>query len=220
MLVHGMVSSRYLVRTAERLAATCAVVAPDLPGFGRSQRSERALDVRGLADALAAFLVAEGLMDAMVVGHSVGTQVVVDLAVRYPHLVERAVLAAPTFDPAARAIWRQYACWLRNVVREPLSFNVVLAKEAVELGAVRPLRVLRSALRDHIEDKLHRVEVPTLVVRGELDTIAPQDWTERVAALVPGGRLAVIPKVPHTVPYNAPSQFAELLRGFWSATAP
>lgn len=216
VLVHGLVSSRYLVRTARRLTPGIRVVAPDLPEFGRSPKSTRALDVAGLTNALAAFIVGEGLVDAMIVGHSVGAQVVVDLAGRHPHLVERAVLAAPTFDPAARTMRQQYARWVRNVVREPVSLNALLAREAVELGPVRPVRVLRSALRDRIEDKLHRVKVPTLVVRGELDALVPQGWCEHVAALLPAGRLAVIPGAPHTVTYNAPRQFAALLREFWA----
>ncbi|PLS74809.1 MAG: alpha/beta hydrolase [Actinobacteria bacterium] len=214
VLVHGLISSRYFVPTAERLVGSCRVFLPDLPGFGASPVSKAAQDVTGLSDALAAYMSASGLEAAVVVGHSVGSQTVVDLALRYPHLVRRAVLTAPTFDPEARTVTRQYGRWLRNVIREPPSLNIILAREALELGVVRPVRLMRSFLLDHIEDKVGQVAVPTLVVRGELDTISTRSWAERIADLLPLARLAVIPGAPHTVTYSAPVEFSELIRAF------
>lgn len=214
VLVHGLISSRYLVPTAERLAGPHNVFAPDLPGFGASPRSRSALDVRGLTDALAAHLEAVGIEAAVVVGHSVGTQVVSDLAVRHPQLVGRIVLAAPTFEPGARSIVRLYGRWLRNAVREPLSLNGVLVREVLDFGVVRPVRVLLSALRDPVERRLPRVAVPALVVRGERDTVATQQWCQRVAGLLPDARMVVVPGAPHTVTYSAPSQLAGVLAGF------
>ena len=65
-----------------------------------------------------------------------------------------------------------------------------------------------------IETKLARVPAPTLVVRGGWDTTVPQRWAEQVTALLPHGRLAVIPRAPHTLNYNAPRQVAQLVRAF------
>jgi 2-hydroxy-6-oxonona-2,4-dienedioate hydrolase len=53
VLVHGIVSSRYLLPTASRLARRHAVVAMDLPGFGRSDPVARALGISELADVVA-----------------------------------------------------------------------------------------------------------------------------------------------------------------------
>jgi pimeloyl-ACP methyl ester carboxylesterase len=49
-VVHGLVvSSRYIVPTAERLAPHYQVFVPNLPGFGRSKSPPRVLDVAGLS---------------------------------------------------------------------------------------------------------------------------------------------------------------------------
>jgi 2-hydroxy-6-oxonona-2,4-dienedioate hydrolase len=62
VLVHGLVvSSRYMVPIAERLAPYHQVFATDLPGFGRSERPLQALDVAGLADALSVWMGEVGL---------------------------------------------------------------------------------------------------------------------------------------------------------------
>lgn len=108
VLVHGLVvSSRYMVPIAERLAPYNRVFAPDLPGFGRSERPLQALDVAGLSDALSNWMGEVGLERAALVGNSMGCQVIADLAVRYPARVARAVLQGPTMDPKGRSVSRQ-----------------------------------------------------------------------------------------------------------------
>lgn len=55
VLVHGLVvSGLYMVPTAERLSHFYRVFVPDLPGFGKSDKPARAMNVTELADALAA----------------------------------------------------------------------------------------------------------------------------------------------------------------------
>jgi len=62
VLVHGLVvSSRYMIPLAERLAERAHVYAPDLPGFGKSYHPDGPLDMAGLADALAGWMRATGI---------------------------------------------------------------------------------------------------------------------------------------------------------------
>lgn len=100
VLVHGLVvSSRYMVPTLKRLARDYRVYAPDLPGFGESEKLPDSLDVPRLSSALSAWMDAVGLKQAALVGNSMGCQVIVHLAARRPELVEQVVLQAPTMDP-------------------------------------------------------------------------------------------------------------------------
>ena len=83
VLVHGLVvSSRYMIPLAARLAAHAHVYAPDLPGFGKSDHPERPLKIAGLADALAGWMRATGLARAALIGNSMGCQVIAELALR------------------------------------------------------------------------------------------------------------------------------------------
>src|SRR5436190_2195210 len=76
VLVHGLVvSSRYMLPLAERLADHAHVYAPDLPGFGKSDHPERPLDIAGLADGLAAWMHVTGIPRAALIGNSMGCQV-------------------------------------------------------------------------------------------------------------------------------------------------
>jgi pimeloyl-ACP methyl ester carboxylesterase len=221
VLVHGVgVSSRYLVPTAERLAPFYRVYAPDLPGFGRSERPPRLLDVPGLADALAGWMKAAGLPSAALLGNSMGCQVIVDLAVRRPKLVERAVLVGPTVDPAARSLMRQLGRGARDLFGEPVADWPPLAADYLIAGPLRTVRTLDLAVHDPVAEKLPRVRAPVLVVRGERDPIAPPDWAEEMVRLLPAGRLAVLPGAHHIPNDTDPDELVRVVRPFLEEARP
>ena len=81
----------------------------------------------------------------------------------------------------------------------------------------RPLRMLATArafVSDPFETKLERVGVPSLVVRGDRDRVAPMDWADQVSARLGGVPLEVIPGAAHTVVYSVPQQLAALVSAF------
>ncbi|HEY2994336.1 MAG TPA: alpha/beta hydrolase [Methylomirabilota bacterium] len=219
VLVHGIgVSSRYMVPTAIRLAETCRVYVPDLPGFGLSAKPSGILDVPALADALAAWMRAVRLARAALLGNSFGCQVIAELGARHPALITRAVLQGPTMDPRARSAPRQILRWALNSPFEPAgkwtSLGSVVRQDYRDAGVRRVLATFRVALGDRIEDKLPRLQAPTLVVRGARDPIVPQRWAEEATRLLPRGRLVVVPGAAHTMCFTSPDQLASIVRPF------
>jgi 2-hydroxy-6-oxonona-2,4-dienedioate hydrolase len=107
-----------MVPVAELLSPHHRVYIPDLPGFGESSKPDRVLDVPELTDALVGWTRAVGLQRAAFLGNSFGCQVLADLAVRYPALIERAVLQGPTMDPRARS-GSSCAGWTTPAARVP-----------------------------------------------------------------------------------------------------
>jgi pimeloyl-ACP methyl ester carboxylesterase len=214
-MVHGQViSSLYMVPSARLLAEHFPLLAPDLPGFGRSGKPGHVLSVPELADALAAWMDAMDLPSAALVANSLGCQVAADLAVRRPELVEALVLSGPTMDPAGRRAGVMIARWVRDWPFERPSLALAHLRDFALAGVGRSLHTFRHALADRIEEKLPKVRAPTLVVRGERDPVAPQRWAEEATRLLPRGRLAVIPGAPHCVNYSTPVAFARLVRTF------
>lgn len=216
VLVHGIgVSGRYFLPTAGRLASRCRVYVPDLPGFGRSGRLRGRPTVPRLAGALYAWLDEAGLErpDALV-ANSFGCQLIVELAARRPERVARLVLVGPTVDRHARSLPRQAARLALDSFREPPGlWAVELADYALHLVKSGPAGFVEM-VRDTVEEKLARVEAPTLVVRGARDPIVPRPWAEEVAVRLPRGRLVEVPGVPHAVNYTAPDVLARLTLDF------
>ncbi len=84
VLVHGLsVSSRYMVPTAIRLARDYHVYLPDLPGFGKSAKPSHILTVAELADALADWMQMMELPPAVLLGNSLGCQIIVNFALTW-----------------------------------------------------------------------------------------------------------------------------------------
>ncbi|MBV9121957.1 MAG: alpha/beta hydrolase [Planctomycetes bacterium] len=220
VLVHGLgVSGRYLLPTAVRLASDFPTYVPDLPGFGRSAKPSRILDLPELVDFLAAWMRGQGLSRACLVGNSLGCQYIVDLGVRYPDLVGWAVLVGPTMDPQARTLRGQIGRGALDLLGEPWHYWPLLTWDYLRAGPIRTLNTLRYALKDPLVEKLARLDVPTLVVRGSRDPIAPQRWVEEMVRLLPRGKLLVLPKATHAANYTAPAALAQAVRDFLDANS-
>jgi 2-hydroxy-6-oxonona-2,4-dienedioate hydrolase len=215
VLVHGLgVSSRYMLPMVRRLAPFGRVWAPDLPGFGRSSNPSRALRLEALTDRLLAWMDEVGIARAVLVGNSVGCQIVAQLAARWPERVQTVVLLGPTMDAGARTRLRQMGRWLAMALREPLSLLLIVALDYLRAGFRRTWRTFLSALADPLEDWLPAIQAPTLVVRGARDRIVSQAWARRIADAVPCGRLVVLPRGAHAVQYDAPDDLLRVLRRF------
>ncbi|WP_191059414.1 alpha/beta fold hydrolase [Geminicoccus harenae] len=221
VLVHGLgLSSRSMVPLGRRLAALgYEVLAPDLPGFGSSPAPVDApwpagSDVRAQADQLLAWMDARNIRKAVLFGNSLGVQAVVDLAVRFPHRVERLVLAGPPPDPAYRTPLSQYAHVLMNMPFEAPSLNPIMQADYASCGIPRMVQQLRRTVRDPIEQRLPAVQAPALVIRGEHDQALSQAWAEEFTRLLPDGRLVVIEGAAHNVQYTAARVTARLMHAF------
>jgi 2-hydroxy-6-oxonona-2,4-dienedioate hydrolase len=217
VLVHGLVvSSRYHVPLGDRLGRRRPVHAPDLPGYGESDRPERNLDTRELGRELAAWLDAEGLADVVLVGNSYGCQVVAETAMARPDLVHRLVLLGPTMDRRGRQLDEQLRRWRAESRTQTSALKRILVRDYAAAGLSRVRATLQHALADAIEDKLPFLESPALVVRGTRDPIVPQRWAEEVVDLLPDAMLAVLPGATHAVNHEQPLQTARVIEHWLS----
>lgn len=215
VLVHGMVmSSRYMIPTAERLAPLCRVYAPDLPGYGKSYKPWPVLLLPQLAQALAVWMDTIGISKAHFVGNSFGCQIIAEFALLRPDRVDRIVLQGPTVDPEGRTLVCQFFRLLLNRRMESRSLGSVSIKDYRAAGLRRAWETMKLALTDKIEAKLPHIQAPTLVVRGAKDPVVPQRWAEEVTRLLPKGQLIVIPGCPHTINYSAPLEFVRVMKPF------
>lgn len=204
----------------DALAHRYPVYAPDLPGFGRSAAPPTALDIGGLAESLSLWMTTSGIDRAVLIANSLGCQTTCELAARRSQQVESLVLIGPTTDSSARNPMRQLVRWLRNAPREPPSLALIIARDYWAAGLRRPLQTFRASLRDDLEAKLPEIAAPTLIIRGERDAIAPQEWVKRVASLLPDSECAVVAGAAHTANYSSPSAVAALVERYLDRRAP
>lgn len=215
VLLHGLLmSSRYLLPTAALLCEHHTVYLPDLPGFGNSDNPPHIYSLQEQADLLVGWLDALHIKQAIFLGNSLGSQILIDLAARYPNRVNTLILTAPTVDPHYHGLMPQF---LRLVADGPLEDPRMVRPLLLGIfngGLRRALRTFQDALADPVAQKLPQVVAPTLVIRGDRDLVVSQRWVEEVVELLPHAQLQVLTDAPHGVTYSTPAQVARVVRDF------
>ncbi|WP_430646931.1 alpha/beta fold hydrolase [Agromyces sp. GXS1127] len=213
VLVHGIgMGHRYWSDLADELARDGRVLALDLPGFGDAPEPPETPTIAASGAQLAELVEAEcGGEPVVLVGHSMGTQIVAEAAAQRPELVASVVLIAPTVNPRERSAVMQ---GLRLLEDPSLTRPKVVAlgiRSYLQAGPRWYFRKLRRMLDHRIELVLPDVAMPALVVRGEHDRLAPRAWAEQVARMLPRGRYVEIPDRGHETMVTAGERVADLI---------
>jgi pimeloyl-ACP methyl ester carboxylesterase len=220
------------------LAANHQVIAPDLQGHGRTADIDRPIDVRLMADDVAALIDHLGLEKPDVVGYSLGGGVAFFTAVKYPDKVGKLVMASANVRRDA-------------IPAEMLAQQGQVSAAAVEYMKDTPMYELYRRVAPRPEDfgrlldkigesmaqdfdfsnEVRGLQVPTLIVAADADMAPPSHYVE-VFKLLDGGlrdggwmgegrpkgghALAILPGLTH---YNlaASPLFAAVTRDFINA---
>jgi pimeloyl-ACP methyl ester carboxylesterase len=212
VLVHGLgMDHDSWNGLADDLGRSGRVYALDMPGFGDAPKPVHPLSMVESGDLLAELLHDEGLVDAVLVGHSTGAQIIAETAARHPGLVSKLVLIGPTVNPVERTVARQTLRFLQDVV---FTNPKVMALGIVSYAQAGPrwyAENLRPMVEHAIEQALERVTADTLVVRAERDRVVPRYWAEQAAALAWNGRVAEVPGRGHETMITAGPEVARLI---------
>ena len=238
VLLHGIAGSvASWAPLVPALARTRRVVALDLPGFGRSEPLEGAVRTGALADAVAATLDVLGIGGATVVGQSLGGIVALHLALARPDLVVSLVAISagyafaipPEDDPARQG---HVPCTLRLLApassadaatllalvlddparaANPAAIDELFRAHAATAPTCDALVASFGRREDALDGRLDRVRIPTLVIAGASDRFTPPSLSARLAAAIPGARLAVIAHAGHAPVAERPAEVLALV---------
>lgn len=213
MLVHGIgVSHRYFLPLARELSEHGRVLMVDLPGFGGTPKPDRALSIEDFARIVLAVMEDAKIPPAVVVGHSMGTQIAVEMARRRPAATNGLVLLGPVTDPGAPSVAGQGWRLLRDATVEPVGSNAVVFSDYLRCGPFWYSKVLPSMLDYPIARLIRHVHVPVLAARGSRDPVAPGQWVRQLAENAPDGRAVEVPGQPHVAMFTDPVNIARLCR--------
>lgn len=193
-------------------------VALDLPGFGASPAPPAPCGAAGYAE-LVRPVLGECSPRVVLVGHSFGGRIAVELAARFPETVSALVLCGV---PLLRRTDRRGARpALRYRIGRGLHRCGLLGEGTMErmrqrygsadyrraTGVMRD--VLVTAVNETYEDQLGRISQPVELVWGRQDDEVPVEIAERAARLLTDPQLTVLEGVGHDVPTEAPGALAD-----------
>jgi pimeloyl-ACP methyl ester carboxylesterase len=204
-------------------------IAPDLPGFGGTPAAERGVMTMDLAaHRCLEALDAAGIERAVVCGLSMGGYVAFELWRQARGRVVGLVLAntrAGADTPEAAAGRRALADRLRTEGNVLVESPPPLLSDEPAAGlwervrgwiADQPVEAIAAAAlgmaeRPDSTSDLAAIDVPTLVITSERDTLIPPEMSVPMADQVPGAQLTVLPNAGHLSNLEDPDGFSAVL---------
>ncbi len=215
ILIPGLaMSARYFLPLATLLAAHHPVKALELPGFGRSSGPPRALSMSEHAVWLDEWLQERRIVAVHVVGHSMGCQVAAHFAAMRAAQVKTLTLIAPTVDADARRRATQIRRLLKDLTKERPAILFWAVVDVLRAGILRTWRTSTEMLADPVEDQFPLITAPTLLLRGQNDSIVPETWLATAASSLSVSRWQTVPGGAHCLQFSQPTQTASSIRSW------
>lgn len=210
-----------------------AVLAPDLPGHGRSSGAPLT-SVAEMAEWTAKLIAQAGFAKARIVGHSMGTLIALELAARHPERVTSLALigtaaAVPVGPDLLKAAEANHHDAVDMVTIWGLGFTAELGGNTspglwMHGGAERILERNRpgvlhndlAACNAYADGAAAaaKVKVPATIILGERDMMTPSRNGRALAAMIPHARLVVLKGAGHTMMVERPDAVLdELIKG-------
>lgn len=215
VLVHGLGMSSYYFRPLARLlAAHGRVLVLNLPGFGPTKDPDAGLRIGQFARVarLAAQELGAG-SGAVWVGHSMGTQVVVEAVRQDPSLADRVVLLAPVVNDAEGGLGVVVRRFCQAAVHEPPRSMLATGYSLLRAGPWYMAEILPALLRYQLAEHLGELDCESVLVGGQKDALTPVSWLKRLAASGRRCSYHVVAGASHQMMHSHPQQTAQLLLG-------
>jgi pimeloyl-ACP methyl ester carboxylesterase len=224
--------------TIPTLAERFQVIAPDMIGFGFTERPEPPMvcNTDRWVDHLVALLDALEVPSAHVVGNSFGGAIALRLAARYPDRVDRLVLMGSVGVPfpiteGLDAVWgyqasfenmraiMDYFAYSRELVNDELA--EVRYRASIQPGFQEAFSAMFPAPRQRwvdematADDVVRGVRHETLLIHGRDDRVIPLATSYRLLELIPDAQLHVFGRCGHWTQIEWAADFNRMVVGF------
>jgi pimeloyl-ACP methyl ester carboxylesterase len=221
LLIHGAGETRLHWPAELRRLAGASVYTLDLPGHGRS-KGEGKDSIRGYAEAVAAFLRAGNIEQAIIVGHSMGGAIAMTLALDFDCVAGIVLVSTGARLRVAPAILEGiYSDFERSVdLITRLAWSPGALPTLIELGRRALLEAGPDVLlgdfiacdRFDVIGRLKEILVPALVISGSADQLTPVKYGQFLADHIPNANLVVIENAGHMMMLEQPIALAKAVR--------
>jgi len=244
ILLHGLFFDNSTWTSVSRnLSRSFRVIAPDLPGFGESEKptvGRFKYDISAFSEAVVDLYAGLDLGRAALVGHGLGGAIALTLAASHPELVSRLVLVDALCHSAPLELRQRIARVpvIGNLVFKQLvgrsafktlfSERILASETRIERARIdayytafnspaargSALAALRGTADTHsLTASTRRVKAPTLVVWGRHDSVYPAAYGQRLAKEITDAGFELM-DAGHAPQEEAPDELASIIGRF------
>ena len=226
ILIHGAGGSFLSWHPYLRRLRGETVYTLDLPGHGESER-EGKQSINDYANDVLTFLHETKIKKPVMVGHSMGSAIVLTLALDHPEEFSALALLGAGAKLRVSSLILEKAkdpATFAEAVRlvNEYSFNPDAPKELLHLSSEAMLKLNpQTLLGDFLAcdtfdviERLPAIQLPTLVVCGTLDVMTPPKFSKALAEKIPHAQLHLLERTGHMLALEQPELVATLLSNF------
>jgi pimeloyl-ACP methyl ester carboxylesterase len=218
VLVHGSMGSHRSWDLQRQLSKAHRVILVDLPGHGQSDSLDEPITVKLLADYMAASIKGLGVGPAVLVGHSLGGAICIQLALDSPALVRALVLVGtgaklgvlPVILEGLKTDFKASV----DLAIGSMAFASGANAEIIERSKSETLKCRPEvAYADFVacnnfdvRERVSSMKAPTLIIVGADDRLTPVKWSQFLNDKIPGSSLHVIANAGHMVMLEQPQE--------------
>ncbi|MEM2760753.1 MAG: alpha/beta hydrolase [Nitrososphaerales archaeon] len=233
LCLHGLgASAERWSKVLPILAKEYHVVAPDLIGFGYSDKPEVHYTIDFLVRFVRKFMKKMQLKKVILVGASLGGHIALETALAYGDTVEKLVLVSPAGmmkNPTPGLSHYIAAAMYPTVENARKAFQEMAGSKDVDEIYTKDFvnrmqlpyakyafmsAVLGSRAAPALEDRLHKIKVPTLIVWGKKDGLIPVKFARKFHAYIKDSKLVIMDNCGHTPYFEKPNEFCNILLEF------
>ncbi|MEP0817448.1 alpha/beta hydrolase [Trichocoleus desertorum] len=240
VLLHGFLGTGACwLPLMQKLRSHYRCISLDLLGFGNSGKPAIRYDIATEVAFVRQVVEALNLGSCYFIGHSFGGWVAAAYALQYPNAVNGLVLAAAAgirddsfcgrYDHLRPLLWPvPVVDWGLHLVK-PLAGLLGQRAAIAQLSWFRQELKAQPAARsflldrlrpedaiDTVEQQIHQLRLPTLVITGDRDETIPLWHSQTYAKQIPSAELAIIPEADHALPQKYADEMAELILQFFA----
>jgi pimeloyl-ACP methyl ester carboxylesterase len=215
-----------------RFAPSFDVIAVDLPGFGGSALLPAPASLADTADLIANQLDALGIEHCNLLGHSLGSMIAQEFAIRHGHRVDRLVLYGAASSGALPGRFETFDATIERLRRigiaegaDPIIASWFVAgrghpayamyRKLAELAVTETaIATLRAIARWDATDRLNAITARTLVIGGDRDRSTDAHEQFKLWRALPSGQLCVLPNCAHAAHLEQPELFGQVVARF------
>ncbi|OCT16755.1 hypothetical protein A8709_08830 [Paenibacillus pectinilyticus] len=243
ILLHGFpLDHRMWQSQVDALSPSYRVIAPDFRGMGQSDVPVSPMSLTHYAQDILAIMDEKGIEKATLGGFSMGGYVALALLRLAPERFSALIFANTRPEPDGQEgrknrmnmavnLYDKGPAAARDAMLPKLVTPATLQDQPQLIDDLRTAMdsmpaeglvhaSIAMAFREDSVELLSSIQVPTLVIAGEQDAIAPPDVMKAMADRIAGAQFHVIPSASHLTPMEKPEAFNDLLFSFLQEITP
>jgi pimeloyl-ACP methyl ester carboxylesterase len=204
--------------------------AVNLPGH---PHGEALSSVEECTDWLKKYIEARGYEDVILGGHSLGGAITLMYALRYPQELKGIIVISsgarlrvhPVILASCREAtdgnlqkWYQMIEEMHRLTPDDYKQDMIEKQKAI--GPAVMLNDFLACDKFDIMDRVQQIQLPALIVCGELDVMTPVKYSDYLATRISNSKLVIIPQATHLALAEKPNEVNEAMENFVSGISP